>query len=134
MLNILQNIAREKKTGLKGSKKSRNRASQVSDSEIITILICFHLGVNSCYKEYYLQIIKEHYGHLFLNLLSFNRFIELQSKVAVEFMLFLKECRLGKCTGISFIDSTLIKVCKNQRILWHKTFKEVAQRSKTSMG
>lgn len=41
---------------------------------------------------------------------------------------------MGTCTGISFIDSTSIKVCKNQRIYWHKTFKEVAQRGKTSMG
>jgi Transposase DDE domain len=127
-------IAETRKLALAGQKKSRNRASQMSDSEIITILICFHLGAHRCFKHYYLQIIKEHYGHLFPNLLSYNRFIELQSKVAVPFMLFLKECRLGKCTGISFIDSTSIKVCKNQRIYWHKTFKEVAQRGKTSMG
>jgi len=50
-------------------------------------------------------------------------------------MFFLKECRLGKCTGISFIDSTSIQVCENQLIYWHnKTFKEVAQRGKSSMG
>jgi hypothetical protein len=109
-------IAETRKLALAGQKKSRNRASQMSDSEIITILICFHLGTHRCFKHYYFQIIKEHYGHLFPNLLSYNRFIELQSKVAVPFMLFLKECRLGKCTGISFIDSTSIKVCKNQRI------------------
>ena len=108
-------IAETRKRAFAGQKKSINWALQMFDSEIITILICFHLGAHRCFKHYYLQIIKEHYGHLFPNLLSYNRFIELQSKVAVPFMLFLKECRLGKCTGISFIDSTSIKVCKNQR-------------------
>ena len=32
---------------------------------------------------------------------------------------------MGKCTGISFIDSTPLRVCKNQRILQHKTFKRI---------
>jgi hypothetical protein len=28
----------------------------------------------------------------------------------------LKKCCLEKCTGISFVDSTPIRVCKNKRI------------------
>ncbi len=71
---------------------------------------------------------------MFPKLVSYNRFIELQAKVAVPFMLFLKECRLGKCTSVSFIDSTTIKVCRNQRITWHKTFQATAKRGKSSMG
>lgn len=35
---------------------------------------------------------------------------------------------------ISFIDSTPIKVCKNKRIFNHKTFKGIAQSSKSTMG
>ena len=41
---------------------------------------------------------------------------------------------LGKCTGISFVDSTPLRVCKNQRIHIHKTFKGIARRGKCSMG
>lgn len=41
---------------------------------------------------------------------------------------------MGKCTGISFVDSTPLRVCKNQRIHIHKTFKGIAQRGKYSMG
>lgn len=41
---------------------------------------------------------------------------------------------MGKCTGISFIDSTALKVCKNQRIHSHKVFKGMAERGKSSMG
>ena len=40
----------------------------------------------------------------------------------------------GKCTGISFVDSTPLRVCKNQRIHIHKTFKGFAARGKCSMG
>lgn len=41
---------------------------------------------------------------------------------------------MGKCIGISFIDSTPLRVCKNQRILQNKSFKGIAQRGKFSMG
>ena len=37
-----------------------------------------------------------------------------------------------KCTGISFVDSTPLRVCRNQRIHIHKTFKGIAQRGKCS--
>lgn len=37
------------------------------------------------------------------------------------------------CTGISFVDSTPLRVCRNQRILIHKTFEGLAQRGKCSM-
>ena len=34
----------------------------------------------------------------------------------------------------SFVDSTPLRVCKNQRIHIHKVFKGIAQRGKCSMG
>ena len=46
----------------------------------------------------------------------------------------IKNVLLGKCTGISFVDSTPLRVCKNQRIHMHKVFRGVAQRGKCSMG
>ena len=47
--------------------------------------------------------------------------------------MFLKTCCLGKCTGISFIDSTPIRVCKNKRIKRNKVFKDIAQVGKSTM-
>ena len=41
---------------------------------------------------------------------------------------------LGTCTGISFVDSTPHRVCRNQRILVHKTFEGLATRGKCSLG
>ena len=47
---------------------------------------------------------------------------------------FIKQVLLGECTGISFVDSTPLRVCRNQRILIHRTFEGVASRGKCSMG
>ena len=41
---------------------------------------------------------------------------------------------MGGCTGISFVDSTALRVCRNQRIHLHKVFKGLAQRGQCSMG
>ena len=48
--------------------------------------------------------------------------------------IFLKTCCLGECTGISFVDSTPIRVCKNKRIKRNKVFKGIAELGKSTMG
>jgi hypothetical protein len=47
---------------------------------------------------------------------------------------YLRLACFGNCTGISFIDSTSLDVCLNQRISSHKVFAGLAQRGKTSTG
>ena len=70
----------------------------------------------------------------FPGLVSYNRFIELSHRSAIVFMVFLyHKCR-GECTGISFIDSTVLRVCHNKRISRNKTFKGFAEVSKSTMG
>nr|WP_294209916.1 IS982 family transposase [uncultured Chryseobacterium sp.] len=123
-----------KREALGDSKKRRNRNSKMFDSEIITIMIGFHLGAHKTFKHYYREIVCGYWKDLFPNRLSYNRFIELQQRCFVVFALFLKEKCLGKCTGISFMDSTTLKVCRNQRIHNHKVFKGLAERGKSSMG
>jgi hypothetical protein len=46
--------------------------------------------------------------------------------------LYLKQ-RYGRCTGISFIDSTALAVCHNRRIHSHQVFVEEAARGKSSV-
>jgi len=48
--------------------------------------------------------------------------------------IFLKTCCLGKCTGISFVYSTPIRVCKNKRIKRNKVFKGTAKVGQSTMG
>lgn len=117
-----------------GEVKHRNRKASLSDSEIISILIFFHYGSFTNFKHYYNHYVKVHLQDCFPTLVSYNRFIELQQRVAVPMMLFLKLCCLGKSRGINFVDSTHLKVCDNRRIYSHKVFKGVAERGKTSIG
>lgn len=49
-------------------------------------------------------------------------------------VVFLQVCCLGECTGISFIDSTPVRVCHIKRERQHKTFKGLATKGKCSMG
>ena len=53
-------------------KKHRKRKFQMSDSEIITIMICFHYGCFKNLKHYYLFYVAKHMSSEFPNLLSYN--------------------------------------------------------------
>jgi hypothetical protein len=117
-----------------GSKKSRNRQFTLSDSEVITILICFHLKQYRNLKHFYINHVQEHWKEHFPQTVSYNRFVELQQKALLPMVIFLQMCCLGKCTGISYIDSTPLRVCHIKREYSHKTFKGLATKSKTSTG
>jgi hypothetical protein len=127
-------IAARRRLCLSDGVKRRNRAARLSEAEIIAIMIGFHLGAHRCFKHYYLFIVKQHYAHLFPGLVSYNRFIELQARTAVPFMMFLKYCCLGECSGISFIDSTPLRACHSMRSRSHKVFNKTAKFGKTSTG
>jgi len=49
-------------------------------------------------------------------------------------VLFLQFFCLGKCTGISFIDSTPLRVCHIRREHSHKVFKGMATKGQCSIG
>ncbi len=55
--------------------KSRNRKSKLSDSEMMTILICFHLSRIENFKAYYTLYLSKHYKHFFPELVSYDRFV-----------------------------------------------------------
>jgi hypothetical protein len=118
----------------KNKKRKYHRSPTMSKAEIIIIMILFHDSDHRCLKRFYLDEVCKHLRHLFPKVVSYNRFVELQREVAIPMALFIKKVLLGKCTGISFVDSTPLRVCKNQRIHMHKVFKGIAQRGKCSMG
>lgn len=93
-------------------KRHRNKPNRLSDSEIMTILVAFHLSGMRCLKHYYLFYVCKHLNSSFPHLVSYSRFVELQQQVLLPLVLFLKSCRMGQTTvaGINFIDSTSLKV------------------------
>lgn len=115
-------------------KVRRRRSTSLSDSEIITILLMFHFGTYRNFKHYYLSFIREHLKSEFPQAVSYNRFVELQSRVFFKLMFFLNLKSFGKCTGISFVDSTMIPVCHNLRRYANKVFKGIATDGKGTMG
>lgn len=114
--------------------KTRNRQCKLSDSEVMTILVLFHYGCFKNLKDFYTNYVQKHMKNEFPQTVSYNQFVELQKKVVVPLAIFLKTCCLGKYTGISFIDSTPIRVCHIKREKQHKTFKNIAQKGQCSLG
>ena len=66
-------------------------------------------------------------------LLSYSRFVQLMPRVSFGLMMFLKSI-LGRCTGITFVDSTKLIVCHEKRSKRNKTFKDFAAKSCSTMG
>jgi len=116
------------------TKKTRNKPNRLSHSEVMTILITFHLGGFRNLKHYYLFYVSKHMSSEFPALVSYNRFVEIQQQAAFPLVLFLKLCRMGNCSGISFIDSTTIKVCHIKREKQNKVFDGIATKGKSTIG
>jgi hypothetical protein len=106
----------------------------MAESEVITIMILFHSGQFRNMKHFYLYYIQKHMTTEFPNTVSYNRFTELMQASVLPMTIFLKTCCLGECSGISFVDSTPIRVCKNKRISRNKVFKGIAELGKSTMG
>lgn len=114
--------------------KKRNRKFTMCESEIMTILILFHYGAFKNLKSFYIFYVQKHMQKDFPATVSYNRFVELQSRVCIPLAIFVKMMCLGKCTGISFIDSTPLRSCHIKREKQHKTFKGIARKGQCSLG
>lgn len=112
----------------------RRRKASLSDSEIMTILIVFHFGSFRNFKHYYLLFIRQHLRSCFPRAVSYNRFAELQGRVFFQMMFFLNLSVFGRCTGISFVDSTMIPVCHNLRRHANRVFRGLATDGMGTMG
>lgn len=110
------------------------RPPRMTKSEVITIYMLFHLSGYRCFKHFYLHYVQKHLQKEFPKTVSYNRFVELMQSVLLPMTMFAKTCCLGNCSGISFVDSTPIRVCKNKRIKRNKVFKDIAQVGKSTMG
>lgn len=110
------------------------RHPTMSESEVITLMTLFHFGNFRNMKHFYLYYVQKHLQSEFPRTVSYNRFTELMQSALLPMTIFLKTCCLGECTGISFVDSTPIRVCQNKRIKRNKVFKGIAELGKSTMG
>jgi hypothetical protein len=114
--------------------KKRFKPSKLSLSEVMTVQVIFQLSGYKTFKDFYLGYVSKHLKKEFPNLVSYNRMVELKQQSFIPLAVYLKSSALGDCTGISFIDSTPLRVCHNKRIHQHKTFKGLAKRGQCSIG
>jgi transposase len=112
----------------------RSRTRSLSVSEVMTILIHFHQSHYRNFKAYYGEHVLPHLRSEFPGLVSYTRFVDFIPSALLPLCAYFQQTCLGNCSGISFIDSTSLDVCLNQRIASHKVFAGLAGRGKTSTG
>lgn len=108
------------------------RARGLFLSEVMTILVAFHQNHYRNFKHYYIDHVCVYWRSEFPRLPSYQRFVEWIPSTLVPLCVYLKHC-FGKCTGISFLDATSLKVTRNRRISQHRVFDKLAARGKTSV-
>ncbi len=113
--------------------RKRNKECALSMSEIMTIVVMFHLSHYRTFKDFYISCILFQYKNYFPKALSYNRFLEVKKFATMPLIILINELT-GEKTDKYYIDSTKLQVCDNLRIKSHKVFKGIAQRGKTSTG
>ena len=80
-----------KYTVKKPNKRPYHRDGTLSKAEVMLIMILFHGSGYRCLKHFYLEHVSKHLRHLFPELVSYNRFVELEKDVAIPLALFIKK-------------------------------------------
>lgn len=113
----------------------KNHPSQLTLSEVMTILIYYHHSYYKDFKHYYTNYVCKDLRRDFPQLVSYNRFVELVPRALLPMCMFLKHrCSLSRLTGIYFVDSTPWAVCHPKRAHSHKVMRGFADWGKTSVG
>lgn len=129
--DFIASFEKEGKATISGNLR-RGAKPKLNLSEVVTIIISYHLSSYDCFKNYYIKkVLKDHIRDF--DLVSYQQFIKLIPR-SITVVAALLKLLLGKCNGTSFVDSTSIAVCKNYRISRHKTFSGLGARGKTTKG
>ena len=112
--------------------RQRNRQPALSESELISILVAFQTSRFRDFKAFYLFLML-HHRREFPGLLSCRRVLTLLPRTTLPLFALLLSLR-GDCTGTSFVDSTVLRVCHIKRASKHRVFKGIAAKAKSSMG
>ena len=113
--------------------KKRKRSCSMSLSEIMTIMVLFHMSDYRTLKHFYLQSVQKDLKHYFPNAVSYERFVQLEQYALLPLTVFFHGIKSQE-TGIYYVDSTSIDVCHTKREKRHKVFSGLATKGKNSMG
>ena len=118
---------------LENGEIKRRRACRLSLSEVMTIIIHFHQSHYRNFKNYYLLYVCRELKGYFPELLSYTRFLGVTANAVIPMSSYLQS-KLGKPTGIQFVDSTKIEVCHIMRAKRSQVFEGIATHGKGTMG
>jgi hypothetical protein len=107
---------------------------QMSQSEMMSILIFYHHSGMKCFKYYYEQIILKLLRSYWKKPYAYEAFVAQMPRVNLLLFAFLSACRLATTTPANYIDSTKLVVAHNRRKQKNKTFQGLARTGKTSTG
>ena len=109
------------------SQTTRQRTGKLSRSEMLFIMVLFHLSPFKHFKVFYHYGIGQQHRACFRELPHYDRFVGLMPRLFAPLMVLLHSL-IGAQTGIYFADSTKLAVCHNRRIHRHKVFDGLAAR------
>jgi hypothetical protein len=118
---------------LQSGEVKHQKASRLSLSEVMTIIIAFHRSNYRTFKHYYTGYVVKYWRGAFPTRVSYTCFVERMNSALIPLCRYL-HTRKGRVSGISFIDSTPTIVCHRKRAHTHKRFKKGAHWGKNSMG
>ena len=99
---------------LTSGERQRGRASELSESEMMTIVIHFHQARYRDFKAYYTQHVQVFLGGEFPTLISYGRFSTAAQSLATVVRASAKLLR--SCHWDCLCHSTALAVCDNRRI------------------
>nr|WP_230679900.1 IS982 family transposase [Pontibacter sp. 172403-2] len=111
------------------------RKPSLSESEVLTILVLYHLSGFKCFEYFYQRLILRELHSYFPGAVSYTQFLSLARQACFHALLLAQyRCSLSARTGHYYIDSKKLPVCDNGRIHQHHVFDGIAQRGKSSTG
>ena len=81
------------------TEKKYHRSSTMSKAEVMLIMILFHNSSYRCFKHFYLEKVCKHLRHLFPNVVSYNRLVDLERGVARTLNLVYQESSFREMHG-----------------------------------
>lgn len=115
------------------AKPSYEQPEKLSLSERVTIMVLFHQMGYRNFKTFYTGYVCRYLSQEFQGLISYARFVALMPRTLLPLMALVHGLR-GKSRGITFVDSTILKVCNIKRAGRNKVFRSIAKKSKSTMG
>lgn len=118
----------------KAKTRKRNRIFTMSQSEVMTIRVLFHSGAFKNLKIFYVFYIQKHMRKDFPDTVSYNCFVELQCKMCAVGCFCQNDVHGQVYPDLLYRFHPAAHSCHIKRKKQHRTFKDIAQKGKCSIG